>query len=85
MQKKKLKLLKPLKHLYNFWRTLDIPLINCELNLTLIWSEDCVIKRKATRDVDHVADPAVAAVNKPTDATIEIKNSNCMFQNHFIN
>ena len=25
----------PLKSLGNFWRTLDIPLINCEVSLTL--------------------------------------------------
>ena len=25
----------PLKHLSNFWRTLDMPLINCEINLIL--------------------------------------------------
>ena len=25
----------PLKHLSNFWRTIDIPLINCEINIIL--------------------------------------------------
>ena len=33
----------PLKYLSNFWRTLEIPLINCEVNLILTWSSDCVI------------------------------------------
>ena len=33
----------PLKYLSNFWRTLEIPLINCEVNLILTWSKDCVI------------------------------------------
>ena len=33
----------PLKYLRNFWRTLEIPLINCEVNLILTWSADCVI------------------------------------------
>ena len=33
----------PLKFLDNFWRTLDMPLINCEINLTLTWPENCVI------------------------------------------
>ena len=33
----------PLKCLSNFWRTLEIPLINCEYNLILSWSKDCVI------------------------------------------
>ena len=29
--------------LSNFWRTLEMPLINCEVNLILTWSKDCVI------------------------------------------
>ena len=33
----------PLKCLCNFWRTLEMPLINCEVNLILTWSKDCVI------------------------------------------
>ena len=31
------------KYLSNFWRTLEMPLINCEANLTLTWSSNCVI------------------------------------------
>ena len=33
----------PLKYLSNFWRTLEMPLINCELELILDWSASCVI------------------------------------------
>ena len=33
----------PLKYLSNFWRTLEIPLINSEVNLILTWSSTCVI------------------------------------------
>ena len=33
----------PLKYLSNFWRTLEMPLINCEANLILTWSSTCVI------------------------------------------
>ena len=33
----------PLKHLSNFWRSLEMPLINCEVNLILTWSSTCVI------------------------------------------
>ena len=32
-----------LKYLSNFLRTLEMPLINCEVNLILTWSKDCVI------------------------------------------
>ena len=33
----------PLKYLSNFWRTLETPLINCEVSLILTWSSTCVI------------------------------------------
>ena len=33
----------PLKYLSNFWRTLEMPLINYEVNLILTWSPTCVI------------------------------------------
>ena len=33
----------PLKYLSNFWRTLEMPFINCEVNLILIWSANVVI------------------------------------------
>ena len=31
-----------LKYLSNFWRTLEMPPINCEINLILTWSTNCV-------------------------------------------
>ena len=31
----------PLKYLSNFWRTLEMPLINCDVNLILTWSSTC--------------------------------------------
>ena len=33
----------PLKYLSNFWRTLKMQLINCEVNVILTWSSTCVI------------------------------------------
>ena len=33
----------PLKYLSNFWRTLELSLINCEVNLILTWSSTCLI------------------------------------------
>ena len=38
----------PLKHLSNFWRTLNIPLINCEIELILTWSKNCVLADMTT-------------------------------------
>ena len=33
----------PLKYLSNFWRTLEVPLINCKVKLILTWCAGCVI------------------------------------------
>ena len=49
-----------LEYLSNFWRTLDMPLINCETS-------------KATRDWND--NPLVVAPNNPTNATFKIKDS----------
>ena len=40
---KNIEIMVPLKYISNFWRTLEIPLINCEVNLILTWSTNCVI------------------------------------------
>ena len=40
---KDVKIIVSLKYLRNFWRTREMPLINCEVNLSLTWSRDCVI------------------------------------------
>ena len=40
---KDVEIMVPLKYLINFWRTLEMPLINCEVNLILTWSSTCVI------------------------------------------
>ena len=40
---KNVEIMVPLKYLSNFWRTLEMPLINCEVNLILTWSSSCVL------------------------------------------
>ena len=40
---KDVEIIVPLKYLSNFWRILEMPLINCEVNLLLTWSSTCVI------------------------------------------
>ena len=56
----------PLKYLGNFWRNLDIPLINCGITLVLSWYKECVLVGRAHRD------PPAAAINSPTGAKSEI-------------
>ena len=38
---KDVKTMVSLKYLRNFWRTFEMPLINCEINLNLTWSANC--------------------------------------------
>ena len=40
---KEVEIMLPLKYLSNFWRTMEMPLINCESNLNLTWSVNRVI------------------------------------------
>ena len=37
--RKNVEIMVPLKCLSNFWRTLEMPLINCEICIQLIWSK----------------------------------------------
>ena len=40
---KDVEIMVPLKYLSNFWGTLEMSLINCEVNLILTWSSNCVL------------------------------------------
>ena len=40
---KNFEIMVPLKYLSSFWRTLEMPLINCDINLILTWYANCVI------------------------------------------
>ena len=61
-----------LKYCNNFWKTLDMPLINCEVSLILTWSINCAITSRVTRNDDPDVDPSVAAIYNPTGATLAI-------------
>ena len=63
----------PLKHLSNFWKTLDISLINCEVSLALSWSANCVITSLGKRLVTAAQgdNPAVYD-DSPTNATFKM-------------
>ena len=38
-----IKIVVPLMYLSNFWRSLEMPLINCKVHLELNWIEDCIL------------------------------------------
>ena len=66
------KIVMSLKYLSNFWRSLDISLINCEVELILTWFTNCMLISKATREVNYGANPVVHKIDNPKDAIFEI-------------
>ena len=40
---KNVEIMVPLKYSSNFWRIIKMPLIDCEINLILIWPDKCVL------------------------------------------
>ena len=61
----------PLKHLSNFWGALNVPLINCEVELILNWSKNCGLADMTRRDAQG-NNPAVVA---PSGATFKITDT----------
>ena len=64
----------------NFWRFLDLPLVNCEIKLDFPWSKECIIFEisvtpEVTGDLD--ANPPVQPrpAIQTTVATIHINNA----------
>ena len=65
------KLVIPLKYLSNFWRSLNIPLINCEVELILTWSKNCVLADMTVRAAQG-DNPAIVA---PTGLEFKITDT----------
>ena len=61
---KDVEIMVPLKYLSNFWRTLEMSLINCEISLQLKWSKRCII---------------VAGTANNQSLTFQINDTNSMF------
>ena len=59
---KDVKIAVPLKYLSNFWRSLEMPLINCKIHLELNWTKDCVMST--------IADTAFKITNTKLHVTI---------------
>ena len=71
-----------LKYLSNFWRSLNLPLINCEIKLNLSWWRYCVISEvlktyMAIPNTDPVRYDVATIWNS---ATFQINNARILFQ-----
>ena len=75
LTKNDVKAVVPLKHLSNFWRNLNIPLINCEVELILTWFKNCVLIEKSTREDNYGANPVVYEIVNPENATFKITDT----------
>ena len=51
-----MKIVAPLKYLSNFWRSLEIPLINCKVELSLKWYENCILSSAGTAATFAITD-----------------------------
>ena len=70
----------PLKPLSNFLRTLNIPLINCEIEFILTWSKNCVLADMAVRDAGNNNDPP--AIFAPTGLEFQIRDTRHYTENY---
>ena len=69
----------PLKYLSNFWKSLDFPLIKCEIELDLRWTKNCVISEISRTDrvaSNKNANPSVSevAATATTEAKFQVNN-----------
>ena len=65
------KLVIPLKYLSNFQKSLSIPQINCEVELILTQSKNCVLADMTTRNAQD-GNPAIVA---PSAAKFKIRDT----------
>ena len=59
--RRNLKIVVPLKYLSNFFRSLEIPLINCKIKLNLTWKKECVLS--TDNDVADAPNSPVFIIN----------------------
>ena len=85
VRKNETEIVVPLKHLSNFWRTLNIALINCEIELILTWSKNCALADMTVRAAGgSIAGGSLLFNNDPPAIIaltgLEFQTQSCMFQ-----
>ena len=77
--KRSVKVVVPLKYLSNFFRSLEMPLINCKIKLNLRWKKECVLSNQDSAAVFIINDtkmyvPVVALSKEDNKDFIEQQN-----------
>ena len=75
LTKNNIEIVVPLKYLSNFWRNLNIPLINIEVESILTWFKNCVIIDESTRDADYNDNLVVRRIDNPENAIFQITDT----------
>ena len=74
--KKETKAVIPLKYLSNFWKSLNSPQINCEVELILTWSKNGILADMTERDAEG-SNPAIITPTgvefKTTDTNLYVR------------
>ena len=55
------KIVVPIKYLSNFWKSLEMPLINCKVELSLEWYENCILSSAGTAATFTITDTKLYA------------------------
>ena len=71
-----------LKYLSNSWRTLEMPLINCEISLILTWSKNCIVS-SATGETEIAITDSEIYVPVVTSSTQDSKKLLQQFKSEF--
>ena len=61
--RRNVKIVVPLKYLSNFFRSLEIPLINCKIKLNLTWKKECVLSTNNDANAADAANNPVFIIN----------------------
>ena len=77
--KRSVKVVVPLKYLINFFRSLEMPLINCKIKLNLTWKKECVLSNQDGAAVFIINDtkmyvPVVTLSKEDNEDFIEQQN-----------
>ena len=86
--RRSVKVVVPLKSLSNFFRSLEMPLINCKIKLNLTWKKECVLSTDDGNAVFIVNDtkmyvPVVTLSKEDTKDVIEQQNKGFQRSNYW--
>ena len=81
--RRNVKIVVPLKYLSNFFRSLEMPLINCKIKLNLTWKKECVLSTGNDVAAPNLGNNPVFIINNINNLLLIIRykiiRSSCYF------